>query len=237
MSDAAPPYSYADIAGMIDHALLAPALSTRELEAGLTLALSYQVASVCILPYYVARAAERLAGSGVRATTVIGFPHGGQARRVKVFEAEHALADGAEELDLLVNISQARSGDFAAVRLEVAEVVRVCHARGRKLKLIFENAFLEPSQIVALCGLATELGLDWVKTSTGFGPSGATLADVELMRRSVPAHVQVKASGGVRDLKTLLAFRPFVTRVGTSSTAKILDECRAELGLAPIAPA
>jgi deoxyribose-phosphate aldolase len=230
-------YGYQDIAGMIDHALLAPTLDRPELEAGLDLAERYGVASVCILPYYVARAAERLAGGPVRVTTTIGFPHGGQARPVKVFEAEQALSDGAVELDLVVNVGLVRSGDFAAAGAEVGEIVRLCHARGRKLKLIFENAYLEQHQKIRLCELSTELEVDWVKTSTGFGPSGATLADVALMRQRVPPRVEVKASGGIRDLSMLLAFRSYVTRVGTSSTAKILDECRERLGLAPIGAA
>lgn len=227
-------FDYADIAGMIDHALLAPTLDRAGLEAGLDLAERYAVASVCILPYYVGRAAERLQGSAVRVTTVIGFPHGGQTRRVKVFEAEQALSEGAVELDQVVNLSQVKSGDFAAVAAEVGEIARLCHERGRKLKLIFENAYLDQSQKLRLCELGSEVGVDWVKTSTGFGPSGATLADVALMREHVPPSVEVKASGGIRDLATLLEFRVYVTRVGTSSTQKILDECRSRLGLAPV---
>lgn len=237
MSSREPTFDYADVAGMIDHALLAPTLDRAGLEAGLDLAERYAVASVCILPYYVARAAERLQGSAVRVTTTIGFPHGGQTRRVKAFEAEQALSEGAVELDLVVNLSQVKSGDFTAVGAEVGEIVRLCHERGRKLKLIFENAYLDQAQKIRLCELGSELGVDWVKTSTGFGPSGATLADVALMREHVPTRVEVKASGGIRDLATLLEFRRYVTRVGTSSTQKILDECRARLGLSPIGAA
>ena len=170
----------------------------------------------------------------MRVTTTIGFPHGGQTRRVKVFEAEQALSEGAVELDLVVNLSQVKSGDFAAVGAEVGEIARLCHGRGRKLKLIFENAYLDQTEKVRLCELGSEMGVDWVKTSTGFGPGGATLADVTLMREATPARVQVKASGGVRGLDTLLSLRPFVTRIGTSSTRAILDEYRQRAGLPPI---
>jgi deoxyribose-phosphate aldolase len=229
--------TYADIAKMIDHALLLPTLTREALEAGLSQARSYGVASVCILPYYVPRALEALADSGVFTSTTVGFPHGGQARDVKVFEAQRALDDGAHELDMVVNVSQVLSGAFDYVRDEVSALVELCHARGRKLKLIFENAYLEERHKLKLCELAGELRVDWVKTSTGFGPGGATLEDVTLMRRATPASVQVKASGGVRDLDTLLSLRPFVTRIGTSSTRAILDEYRLRAALPPIAGA
>lgn len=229
--------SYADIAKMIDHALLLPTLTRAALEAGLLQARSYDVASVCILPYYVPRSVEVLAGSRVSTSTTIGFPHGGQARDVKVAEAKRALDDGAHELDMVVNVSQVLSDGFDYVRGEVSAVLELCHGRGKKLKLIFENAYLEERHKLRLCELSGELGVDWVKTSTGFGPGGATLADVRLMRRASPPSVQVKASGGVRDLDTLLSLRPFVTRVGTSSTRAILDEYRLRSGMPPIAAA
>jgi deoxyribose-phosphate aldolase len=222
-------YGYEDIAGLIDHALLAPSLTTPAIDAGLELARRYAVASVCVLPYAAERAARSLAGSGVRVTTTIGFPHGGHATRVKLYESECAIADGAVELDMVVNVSRVKSAAWHEVAEEIQRVTTLCHERSVKLKLIFENAFLSDAEKVRLCQISAELGVDWVKTSTGFGPSGATLADVELMRRSVPPTVAVKASGGIRDLSGLLQLRPFVTRVGTSSTQVILDECRAEL--------
>lgn len=231
-STSVPPYEA--IAKMIDHALLAPTLTVAALEAGLAQARDYAVASVCIVPYYVSRAARALAGSEVLTSTTIGFPHGVQASSVKRAEAARALDEGATELDMVVNVSQVLSGGWAYVRDEVSLLVEFCHERGAKLKLIFENAHLEDAHKQTLCELAGELGVDWVKTSTGFGPGGATLADVELMRRASPASVQVKASGGVRDLTTLLSLRPFVTRIGTSHTRAILDELRARAGLAPI---
>lgn len=226
--------TYSEIAKLIDHALLLPTLTVDGLEAGLVQARSYGVASVCILPYYVSRAAQVLSGSGVKASTTIGFPHGGSARDVKLYEAQRALDDGAEELDVVVNVSQVLSDRFDYVRDEVKALVELCHARGQKLKLIFENAYLEDRHKRRLCELSGELGVDWVKTSTGFGPGGATLADVKLMREASPPSVQVKAAGGVRDLETLLVLRPFVTRIGTSNTRGILDELRARAGLPAI---
>ncbi|HET9931126.1 MAG TPA: deoxyribose-phosphate aldolase [Polyangiaceae bacterium] len=222
---------HAEIAKLIDHALLLPNLDRSALESGLALARSYEVASVCILPYYVRRAREALAGSSVLTSTTIGFPHGATSTRAKLAEAEAALDDGAEELDALVNVSQVLSGEWQSVAREVESLVTLCHQRGKKLKSIFENAYLDDGQKRTLCRICGELGVDWVKTSTGFGPSGATLPDVELMRAESPPHVQVKAAGGIRDLDTLLRFRPLVTRIGTSHTQTILDDCRRRMGL------
>jgi deoxyribose-phosphate aldolase len=230
-----PPYE--EIAKMIDHALLTPTLSVAGLEAGLAQARDYGVATVCILPYYVAPSVRALAGSDVLTSTTIGFPHGVQASAVKQAEAARALDDGASELDMVVNVSQVLSGGWAYVADEIRGLVALCHERGAKLKLIFENVYLEERHKLRLCALAGELAVDWVKTSTGFAPGGATLADVELMRRAAPASVQVKAAGGVRDLATLLSLRPFVTRIGTSHTRTILDELRARSGLVPIVSA
>lgn len=226
---------YEDVAKLIDHALLTPSLTVEQLESGCRMAADYGVASVCILPYYLRRAAELLAGSGVLPSTVIGFPHGGQATAVKRFEAETALADGGCELDLVVNVSQVVSGEWNYVRDDIAAVADVTHRAGQKLKVIFENCYLRDEQKIRLCQICGELGVDWVKTSTGFGSGGATIDDVRLMREHSPAAVQVKAAGGVRDLETLLAFRSLgATRIGTSRTAEILNEWRRKLGLSPI---
>lgn len=228
---------YAEIAKLIDHALLLPNLDQPALEAGLGLARAYEVASVCILPYYVRRAREALSGSSVLTSTTIGFPHGATSARAKVAEAEAALDDGAEELDALVNVSLVLSGDWKAVASEIDALARACHERGKKLKVIFENAYLDEQQKRTLCRICGDLSVDWVKTSTGFAPSGATLQDVELMRHESPAQVQVKAAGGIRDLETVLRFRPLVTRVGTSHTHTILNEWRRRLDLPELTPA
>jgi deoxyribose-phosphate aldolase len=226
-------YTYADIAKMIDHSLLVPTLRAEELEAGCRLAREYDVASVCILPYALRRCAELLGGSTVRPSTTIGFPHGGHATRVKVGEAEQALLDGGLELDMVVNLSKVLSGDWGYVRDDVRSVLEPTHARGAKLKVIFENCYLEDAHKIRLCEICGELGADWVKTSTGFGTGGATDADLILMRRHSPAHVQVKAAGGVRDLDRLLRVRELgCTRSGATRTKEILEECRRRLGTA-----
>ncbi len=231
-------YRYDDIAGMIDHSLLHPALTDAELDAGCRLATIYQVASVCILPYYLSRAAMLLSGTTVRPSTTIGFPHGGHATSIKAAEAERAVADGAQELDMVVNISQVRSARWDAVRDDIAAVIAIAHAAGRQVKVIFENCYLNDAEKIRLCAICGELGADWVKTSTGYGTGGATLEDLALMRRHSPPGVQVKAAGGVRDLDALLQVRALgVTRVGASRTAEILDESRRRLGLAPLAAA
>lgn len=225
--------SYRELAKMIDHSLLKPTMTRDELEAGCRLAVEYDVASVCIMPFYLARASEVLAGSSVLPSTTIGFPHGGQTSRVKRLEAEQALDDGARELDMVVNVSQVLSGDFAAVRDDIVAVLEPTHGRGQKLKVIFENCYLSDAQKVRLCELCGELSVDWVKTSTGFGSSGATIEDLQLMRRHSPAHVQVKAAGGVADLDMLLKVRQTgATRSGCSKTREVLDELRRRLALA-----
>ena len=220
-------YRYEDIAGMIDHSLLAPTLTAGELEGGCGLAVECGVASVCIMPYYLKRCAELLSGSTVKPSTTIGFPHGGHATAVKVAEAAQAVADGGRELDMVVNISKVLSGDWGYVRRDIEAVVEAAHASGAKVKVIFEACYLDDSQKVMLCEICTDVGADWVKTSTGFGSGGATAADVELMVRTVGPGVQVKASGGVRDLDAVVRFRGLgATRIGTSRTREILEECR-----------
>ncbi len=224
-------YTYEDLAKMIDHSLLKPTLTTAELEEGCQLAIEYNVASVCIMPYYLKRCAEILKGSTVRASTTIGFPHGINATNVKIAEAKQALADGGEELDMVVNISKVLSGDWAYVKNDIAMVVNTTHEVDRKVKVIFENCYLNDEQKIKLCGICGEVEVDWVKTSTGFGTGGATMADLTLMRKHAPPNVQVKAAGGIRDLDALLKVREIgVTRVGATATAVILDACRKRLG-------
>jgi deoxyribose-phosphate aldolase len=225
-------YTYEEIAKMIDHSLLNPTLSVEELEEGLEIALAYDVASACIMPYYLKRAAEVLDGSGVKASTTIGFPHGGHATATKVAEAKQALLDGGEELDMVVNISRVLSGHWDAVRDEIQAVVDVTHDYDQKVKVIFENCYLNDDQKIRLCQICGEVGADWVKTSTGYGTGGTTDHDLKLMREYAPPDVQVKAAGGVRSMDRLLEVRALgVTRVGASRTVKILDECKRRLGL------
>ncbi len=190
---------------MIDHSLLNPALTTKELDDGIQLAVRYNVASVCILPYYLPKAVQRLAGTSVVASTTMGFPHGGHATTTKVAEAKQALADGGKELDVVINISKARSGDWAYVKNELSTLTSLIHGAGAKIKVIFENAYFDDAAKQRLCLICGEVGADWVKTSTGYAASGATMADLQLMRKHSSARVQVKAAGGIRDLDTLLA--------------------------------
>ena len=223
-------YTYADVAKMIDHSLLRPTMTQEELEAGCRVALEYDVASVCIMPYYLKRCAELLAGSTIVPSTTIGFPHGAHRTSVKVYEAEQALEDGGRELDMVVNVSKVRSGDWAYVRDDVKAVLDVTHSAGAKLKVIFENCYLDDAQKIRLCQTCGELRVDWVKTSTGFGTSGATNEDLVLMRKHSPAHVQVKAASGVRDLDRLLRVRELgCTRSGATTTKDILDEAKRRL--------
>jgi deoxyribose-phosphate aldolase len=228
-------YDYESIAKMIDHSLLNPTLTAPELEAGCALAVQYNTASVCILPYYLARCADLLAGSTVVPSTTIGFPHGGHATSIKLAEARQALKDGGRELDAVINISKARSGDWSYVQGELLALTQLVHDSGAKIKIIFENAYLDDAAKIRLCEICGEIGVDWVKTSTGYAPSGATLPDLELMRKHSPARVQVKAAGGIRDLDTLLKVRAIgVSRAGATRTEAILEDCRKRLGLEPI---
>jgi deoxyribose-phosphate aldolase len=231
-------FDYPAIAKMIDHSLLNPSLTTRELDEGCALAVRYNVASVCMLPYSLARCAELLAGTTVKASTTIGFPHGGHTTAIKLAEAQQALRDGGQELDAVINIGKARSGDWQYVHDELQALTETTHDGGAKIKVIFENAYLDDAMKIRLCQICGEIGADWVKTSTGYAASGATLADLELMRRHSPANVQVKAAGGIRDLDALLAVREIgVSRVGATRTESMLEECRRRLGLEPIAQA
>ena len=228
-------FDYLDVAKMIDHSLLNPTLTTADLEAGCRLAAAYDVASVCIMPYYLKQCADLLAGTNVRPSTTIGFPHGGHTTAVKVAEARQALADGGQELDMVVKISQVLSGKWDYVRSDIAAINDVTHAAGQKLKVIFENCYLQNEQKIRLCEICGELGVDWVKTSTGYGTGGATMEDLALMRKHSPAHVQVKAAGGIRDLDALLKVRELgVTRCGASRTKEMMDEARRRLNLLAI---
>lgn len=225
-------YTYQDIAKMIDHSLLNPTLTDRELEEGCQLALEYDVASVCIMPYYLKRCAEILKGSSVKASTTIGFPHGGHTTGIKLAEARQALDDGGQELDTVVNISKVLSRDWDYVCNDIKAVIDAAQQQGQKVKVIFENCYLTDEHKIKLCEICGDLGADWVKTSTGYGTGGATIEDLKLMRQHSPSRVQVKAAGGVRTLDKLLEVRAVgVTRVGASRTKDILDECKRRLGI------
>lgn len=221
----------AEIARTLDHALLQPRTTRAQLDAGYDLAARLGVASVCVMPFDLPRCAAALAGTGVAPSTVIGFPHGVHAPAAKAFEAEIALAAGATELDMVINLAAAASGDLAAVGEDIAAVLAPVRAHGARLKVILETGHLDEPEIRALCAVASDLGADWVKTSTGFGPRGASEEDVRTMRDACPPAVQIKASGGIRTLERVLRFRELgCTRCGTSSTEAIMAEARERLG-------
>jgi deoxyribose-phosphate aldolase len=220
----------AQVAKMIDHSLLQPTLTDAELEEGCRIALSYNVASVCIKPYAVGLAESLLGASTVAVGTTIGFPHGGHCTSIKVAEADRAMADGAVELDMVVNIGKVLSGDWEYVSDDIRAVVEIAHTRNVLVKVIFENCFLQDFHKEQLCRICGEVRADFVKTSTGYGETGATDEDLRLMRHFSPPHVQVKAAGGVRTFDRLLAVRDLgVTRVGATATRAILEEAKIRL--------
>jgi deoxyribose-phosphate aldolase len=238
-------HTYADVAKTIDHSLLHPTMTDQELDDGCRLAARYGVASVCIKPYAVRRAAELLKGTGVLVGAVIGFPHGNSATEVKRFETRLACEDGAAEIDMVINIGKALSGDWSYVEEDIRAVCAEARAHGAKVKVIFENDYLTKGGAGLgadefkrrLCEVSERAGADWVKTSSGYGfvkqtdgsynYKGATEHDLSLMRASCSPKVQVKAAGGVRDLDGLIKVRELgATRCGATATAAMLDELR-----------
>lgn len=228
-----------ELAKTIDHSLLKPELDDAFVEAGCRLAAEYDVASVCVRPADVRRAAAILDGTDVAVGTVIGFPHGSSTTATKVFEARDALANGATELDMVIQIGALRSGRDQDVRDDIAAVVAVAHEAGALVKVILENAYLNDDEKERGSRLVEAAGADFVKTSTGFAPSGATDEDLALMRRVTSPHVQVKAAGGVRTLDDLVRVMNLgVTRIGATQTKPILDDYRARRsGAAPVGAA
>ena len=238
-------YTYEQLAKMIDHSLLHPTMTDQELEDGCRLAAKYGVASVCIKPYAVKRAAELLKGSNVLVGAVIGFPHGNSCTESKRYETELACRDGATEIDMVINIGKALSGDWEHVERDIKTVCDEAHRHKAKVKVIFENDYLAKGGAglnsddfkKRLCQISARAGADWVKTSTGYGfvkqadgsysYKGATEHDLKLMRAACSPKVQVKAAGGVRDLDGLILVRDLGgTRCGATATAAMLDEYR-----------
>ncbi len=224
-----------DIAKTIDHSLLRPELDDAFVEDGCRLAAEYDVASVCVRPADVRRATSLLDGTDVAVGTVIGFPHGGQPTATKVFEARQALVDGATELDMVIQIGALKSGRDADVREDIKAVVDVAHEGSAIVKVIFENAYLTDDEKIRACRLAEAAGADFVKTSTGFAPGGATHDALRLMRANTSPDIGVKAAGGVRTLDALLDVMALgTTRIGATATKAIIDDFRArKAGRAP----
>lgn len=216
------------VAKMIDHSLLRPELTAADVRAGLDVAIQYDTASVCVRPRDVATAADVLTGTDVAVGTVVAFPHGAATTRGKIAETEELVGLGAQEIDMVADISRLRVADVEFVQGEVSAVVAA--AGGRLVKVILENCYLTDEQIVAGCRAVEAGGAAFVKTSTGFAPGGATAADVSLMRQSVSPAVKVKAAGGVRTLDALLALHELgADRFGATATAAILDDLAARL--------
>jgi len=225
-----------DIAKTIDHSLLKPELDDAFVEDGCRLATEYDVASVCVPPVHVRRAAVLLDGTDVEVGTVVGFPHGYATTETKVAETRQALADGATEIDMVLQIGALKSGRDGDVQFDIAAVVEVAHADGAIVKVIFENAYLTDDEKVRACRLTEAAGADFVKTSTGFASGGATHDDLRLMRANTSPHIQVKAAGGVRTLDALLDVMALgVTRIGATATKTIIDDFRErKAGRAPV---
>jgi len=215
--------SVRDIAAMIDHTLLKPQATDTDIRRLCQEARRYQFVAVCVNPYWVPLAAAELSGSAVRVATVAGFPLGANTTEIKVKEAETAIAAGAHEVDMVLNIGELCGGNIDAVQRDIAAVVAASHSRGALVKVIFETALLNDEQKTAACHLSKDAGADFVKTSTGFSANGATVADVELMRRIVGPTMGVKASGGVRTLDDLHAmYAAGANRIGTSAGVQIM---------------
>jgi len=231
-----------ELARMIDHSLLHPTMTDEDLKAGCELARKYHTASVCIKPYAVKAAAGWLKGSDVLVGTVIGFPHGNSCVKVKVYETEQACRDGAAEIDMVVNIGKVLGGEWDYIENEIRAVLEACHKHHAILKVIFENDFLADDSLkVKLCEICSNLGVEFVKTSTGYGfvrgadgkysYKGATAEDLKLMRRHCPPRVQVKAAGGIRTLDDLLLVKALgATRAGATATQAILEEAKKRFG-------
>jgi deoxyribose-phosphate aldolase len=217
--------TYDEIAKVIDHSLLKPELTEADVIAGCELAKRYHVASVCVKPCDVPLAVRLLGDSDVAVGTVIAFPHGNSATAIKVAEARQALADGAVELDMVINIGALRSGKYDYVRDEIRAVANVAHASKAIVKVILENAYLTREEKVTGCRLGEAAGADFIKTSTGFAPTGATIQDLKLMCETVSPKVQVKAAHGVRTVQALFdVIDAGATRCGATATATMLDD-------------
>ncbi len=236
-------YHISELSKMIDHSLLHPTMTDKELAAGCALAKAYNTASVCIKPYAIRQAKEWLSGSDVMVCSVIGFPHGNSATIVKVFEAEQACMQGADEIDMVVNIGKVLSNDWDYIETELRAIIEMTKKYRATLKVIFENDFLpDDSYKIKLCEICNRVGVEFIKTSTGYGFAkngdgaysykGATDYDLVLMRKHADTGVQIKAAGGVRTLDDLLRVKALgVTRIGATTTANILEEAKKRFGI------
>lgn len=219
--------TYDEIAKMIDHSLLKPTFTDQEIKEGCELAAKYGVASVCVRPSDVKLAKKVLKSSSVIVTTVIGFPHGTTTTAAKVAEANEAMDNGAVELDMVLNIGKLKSGDHEFVKSDIMTVTDAAHRRHVLLKVIFENCYLSEDEIIAACRICNEAGVDFVKTSTGYGTGGAEDKDIRIMRKYADPKIQIKAAGGVRTLERAIEIRELgCTRFGCTATVGILERLK-----------
>ena len=219
------------LAAMLDHAVLKPTATERDVVEACTIARRERIAAVVVKPFYVPVTARLLQGTGVATSTVIGFPHGGQSPEVKIATATSALRDGANELDMVINIGALIDRDYKTIEREIASIVGLAHGQEAIVKVILETAYLDDTQKAVAAEIAVACEADFVKTSTGFAPEGATVEDVRLLRDVVGDRAGVKASGGIRTLDDALELiAAGASRLGTSSTAAILDELRRRRG-------
>ncbi|KAJ5963155.1 hypothetical protein N7481_013460 [Penicillium waksmanii] len=233
------------LAKMIDHSLLHPTMTDAEIINGLRISKDCNVATACVKPYLIPLAKRELAGSDVKVCPVIGFPHGNSTTEIKVIEASAAADAGGAEIDMVVNIGKVLGGDWEYVKEEIAAINAAVVSRGAILKVIFENDYLRPEHIVRLCEICTEIGVAFVKTSSGYGfvkqsdgsynYLGATVSDLKLMRQHSGPEVQIKAAGGIRSLDDLLHVMSLgVTRIGATATVAILDDAKKRgIGMEP----
>lgn len=226
-----------DLAKMIDHSLLHPTMTDAEIRKGCELARKYDVATACVKPYAIGLAKEVLEGSDVRVCPVIGFPHGNSTTHIKVLEAEEAVRSGGAEIDMVINIGKALGGDWPYLAIEIKAVNDVVTGNNAILKVIFENDYLDDAHIIQLCKICSDVGVAFIKTSTGYGfvkqpdgsynYKGATVPHLKLMREHVAPNIQIKAAGGVRTLDDLLLVRSLgVTRIGATATQTILEDAK-----------
>lgn len=213
------------IAKMIDHSLLQPNMTRRDIDKGCDIAVKYETKTVCVRGYDVAYSLKRLKGSDVEISVVTGFPHGNSTIKSKIYEIEEALGNGAIEIDTVIPIGLFLSGEYDYVKKEIGEILQVCNKYNALLKVIFENHYLTSEQIVKCCQICDDLDVHFVKTSTGYAPSGANVEDLKIMRKYCKDNIQIKAAGGIRNLDQFLEYYNIgVSRQGTRSTVAIIED-------------
>jgi deoxyribose-phosphate aldolase len=226
----APLSTYEDLAGIMDHPLVRPDLTAAEVVAGIELAMRCRIACVSVRPCDLDLAVRTLAGAAVRPASVVGFPHGSETTAAKLYQARDLLRRGAREIDMVIALPALVSREFQYVQTELNQMSEICRKEGALLKVILENAYLTGELKIVACRCCARAGVDFVKTSTGFGPSGYTIEDLKLMRQHLPEEIGVKAAGGLRTLdQALEAYAAGASRLGTSATAEILEEWKKRL--------